>query len=104
MLDLTTPNREGYPVNLGSHKATAIRAAIRKAGARLLFLPKYSPDLNPIEKLFAKIKHWLREAQARSREAIYDELQAILNTPSPRKNAQTTSSKRDMIEPKNIPL
>ncbi|WP_413469787.1 transposase [Sinorhizobium meliloti] len=58
--------------NLGSHKGQEIRAAIRKAGARLFFLPKYSPDLNPIEKLFAKIKHWLREAQARSRDAIHD--------------------------------
>ncbi|KKA04396.1 hypothetical protein VP03_32545, partial [Sinorhizobium meliloti] len=53
--------------NLGSHKGQETRAATRKAGARLFFLPKYSPDLNPIEKLFAKIKHWLREAQARSR-------------------------------------
>lgn len=65
--------------NLGSHKAKEIRAAIRKVGARLLFLPKYSPDLNPIEKLFAKIKHWLREAQARSREAVHDELRTILD-------------------------
>ncbi len=64
--------------NLGSHKGQEIRAAIRKAGARLFFLPKYSPDLNPIEKLFAKIKHWLREAQARSRDAIHDELRQIL--------------------------
>ncbi|WP_420960757.1 transposase, partial [Brucella sp. IR073] len=67
----------------GSHKAKAIRAAIRKAGAKLFFLPKYSPDLNPIEKLFAKIKHWLREAQARSRDAIYQALAAILQTVSP---------------------
>jgi transposase len=41
--------------NLGSHKAKAVRRAIRHAGARLLFLPKYSPDLNPIEQLFAKL-------------------------------------------------
>ncbi len=46
----------------------------------MLFLPKYSPDLNPIEKLFAKIKHWLREAQARSRQVIYDELTRRLAT------------------------
>ena len=64
--------------NLGSHKPKAIRDAIRGAGARLLFLPKYSPDLNPIEKLFSKIKHWLREAQARTRQAIDDELKKIL--------------------------
>lgn len=69
--------------NLGSHKAKAIRAAIRKVGARLFFLPQYSPDLNPIEKLFAKIKHRLRQAQARTRDAIDDALAAILQTVSP---------------------
>ena len=46
--------------NLGSHKAPAIRSAIRDAGAHLLFLPAYSPDLNPIEQVFAKLKHLLR--------------------------------------------
>lgn len=45
--------------NLGSHKGKAVRRAIRSAGARLFLLPKYSPDLNPIEKFFAKLKHWL---------------------------------------------
>jgi transposase len=48
--------------NLGSHKGKAVRRAIRSAGAKLLFLPKYSPDLNPIEQLFAKLKHLLRKA------------------------------------------
>ena len=52
--------------NLGSHKGKAVRAAIKAAGARLFFLPKYSPDLNPIEQLFAKLKHWLRKAAQRS--------------------------------------
>jgi transposase len=56
--------------NLGSHKAKAVRKAIRGAGAKLLFLPKYSPDMNPIEKLFAKLKHCLRKAQPRSTDAI----------------------------------
>src|SRR5579863_3140998 len=42
--------------NLGSHKGKAVRAAIKAVGARLVFLPKYSPDLNPIEQLFAKLK------------------------------------------------
>ena len=70
--------------NLGSHKPKAIRDAIRGAGARLLFLPKYSPDLNPIEKLFSKIKHWLREAQARTRQAVDDELKKILADIEPR--------------------
>src|SRR3954466_14119672 len=45
--------------NLGSHRGKAIRRIIRSVGARLFFLPKYSPDLNPIEQLFAKLKHWL---------------------------------------------
>ena len=49
--------------NLGSHKSAAVRQTIRAAGARLWFLPPYSPDLNPIEQAFAKIKHWMRAAQ-----------------------------------------
>jgi len=52
--------------NLGSHKGSAVRQAIRFAGAKLFFLPKYSPDLNPIEQVFAKLKHLLRRAAARS--------------------------------------
>jgi len=51
--------------NLGSHKSVAVRHAIRAAGARLRFLPPYSPDLNPIEQAFAKIKHWMRLASTR---------------------------------------
>jgi transposase len=47
--------------NLGSHKGKAVRRAIRLAGAKLFFLPKYSPDLNPIEQLFAKLKHLCAE-------------------------------------------
>ncbi|CAN7720302.1 MULTISPECIES: IS630 family transposase [Neorhizobium] len=52
--------------NLGSHKSAAIRKAIKAAGARLWFLPPYSPDLNPIEQAFSKIKHWMRNAQRRT--------------------------------------
>lgn len=52
--------------NLGSHKSAAVRQAIKAAGARLWFLPPYSPDLNPIEQAFAKIKHWMRHAQRRT--------------------------------------
>ena len=58
--------------NLGSHRSQAIRPAIRDAGARLAFLPPYSPDLNPIEQVFAKVKHWMRMAQARSTGGIHD--------------------------------
>ena len=52
--------------NLGSHKSAAVRDLNRAAGARLWFLPPYSPDLNPIEQVFAKIKHWMRQAQKRT--------------------------------------
>lgn len=56
--------------NLGSHKSNAIRDAIRSVGARRLFLPAYSPDLNPIEQVFSKLKTLLRKARARSCEAV----------------------------------
>jgi putative transposase len=64
--------------NLGSHKSKAVRQAIRAAGAKLLFLPKYSPDLNPIEQLFAKLKHLLRKAGERTREAVCNAIGQIL--------------------------
>jgi transposase len=57
--------------NLGSHKSTAVRQAIRAAGARLWYLPPYSPDLNPIEQAFSKIKHWMRQAQKRTIEETW---------------------------------
>jgi transposase len=56
--------------NLGSHKGKAVRQAIRSAAAKLFFLPKYSPDLNPIEQVFSKLKHSLRNAAARNPDAI----------------------------------
>ena len=56
--------------NLGSHKGKAVRRLIRSAGAKLIFLPKYSPDLNPIEQVFAKLKHLLRKAAARTLDAL----------------------------------
>ena len=52
--------------NLGSHKSTMLRRMIQAAGARLWYLPPYSPDLNPIEQPFAKVKHWMRTAQKRN--------------------------------------
>jgi transposase len=69
--------------NLGSHKGKAVRQAIRNLGARLLFLPKYSPDLNPIEQFFAKLKHWLRHASARSLQHLSDAIANTLETISP---------------------
>jgi transposase len=56
--------------NLGSHKGQAVRRLIRAVGARLIFLPKYSPDLNPIEQVFAKLKHLLRKAAARTAQTV----------------------------------
>ena len=52
--------------NLGSHKSKAVRQLNRSVGAKLFFLPKYSRDLNPIEQVFAKLKHLLRKAAART--------------------------------------
>jgi putative transposase len=69
--------------NLGSHKGKAVRRAIRSAGAKLFFLPKYSPDLNPIEQVFAKLKHRLRQAAARSTDTVCDAIGQILTAFSP---------------------
>ena len=69
--------------NLGSHKGKAVRALIRAAGAKLFFLPKYSPDLNPIEQVFAKLKHFLRKAAARTAQAICAAIGEILGTFTP---------------------
>jgi transposase len=73
--------------NLGSHKGKAIRALIRTAGAKLLFLPKYSPDLNPIEQVFAKLKQLLRKAAARTVETVCAAIGEILGTFTPQECA-----------------
>ena len=65
--------------NLGSHKSHAVRNAIRAAGARLFFLPPYSPDLNPIERVFAKLKHLLRKASERTVENTWRRAGALLD-------------------------
>ena len=69
--------------NLGSHRGKAVRRLIRSAGAKLFFLPKYSPDLNPIEQAFAKLTHLLRKAAARTGEAICLALGGILQAFTP---------------------
>jgi len=69
--------------NLGSHKGKAVRRAIRAAGARLFFLPKYSPDFNPIEQLFSKLKHWLRKAASRTVQTVCDAIGQTLNRVTP---------------------
>ena len=70
--------------NLGSHKAPAIRRAIRAVGAKLFFLPAYSPDLNPIEQVFAKLKHLLRKAAERSKEAVWRRIGTLLKNFTPK--------------------
>ncbi len=69
--------------NLGSHKSKAVRQAIRAVGAHRLFLPPYSPDLNPIEQVFAKLKHWLRMAKARSVPELHAAVAGILDRYTP---------------------
>ena len=64
--------------NLSSHKGREINRAIRRSGAHLLFLPQYSPDLNPIEQVFAKLKTMLRKANARSIAAVWHRFGALL--------------------------
>jgi len=64
--------------NLGSHKGKAVRHAIRSAGAKLFFLPPYSPDLNPIEQAFAKLKTLLRKAAERTVEDTWKRIGALL--------------------------
>ena len=65
--------------NLGSHKGKAVRRAIRAAGAHLFFLPPYSPDLNPIEQVFAKLKALLRKADPRSVEQAWKTIGTLLD-------------------------
>ena len=65
--------------NLGSHKGKAVRRAIRRAGAHLIFLPPYSPDLNPIEQVFAKLKALLRKAAERTVEATWRRIGKLLD-------------------------
>jgi putative transposase len=69
--------------NLGSHKRKAIRRAIRAAGAKLFFLPKYSPDLNPIEQVFAKLKHLLRKTAARNLDTLTAAIGQLLDAFTP---------------------
>lgn len=69
--------------NLGSHKGKAVRAAIRAAGAHLLFLPPYSPDLNPIEQVFSKLKHLMRQASERTVETVWKRVGTLLDSYSP---------------------
>jgi transposase len=65
--------------NLPSHKRVRSRELIEAAGATLLFLPPYSPDLNPIEMIFSKIKQLLRSMACRTRDALWNAMQSVLD-------------------------
>lgn len=82
--------------NLGSHKVAGVREAIEAAGATLLYLPPYSPDLNPIEQAFAKLKALLRKAAARTLDALVAAIAEALDafTADDCKNYLTTSGYR----------
>jgi transposase len=73
--------------NLGSHKGQAVRQAIRAVGARLFFLPPYSPDLNPIEQVFAKLKTLLRKVAARTVEETWKGIGNVLDAFTPQECA-----------------
>jgi transposase len=65
--------------NLGAHRPKRVRELIEARGCELMYLPSYSPDYNPIEEAFAKIKNLLRKAAARSKEALLDAIAAALS-------------------------
>ena len=73
--------------NLGSHKGAGVRAAIEAVGASLLYLPPYSPDFNPIENAFAKLKAMLRKAAARPVDALWNVIGRAIETFTPRECA-----------------
>src|SRR5579871_6619117 len=73
--------------NLGSHKGKPARAAVRARGAHLLFLPPYSPDLNPIEQMISKLKHLVRKAQPRDVEATWRKVGQLLDLFTPQECA-----------------
>jgi transposase len=92
--------------NLPAHKVTGVRELIETKGARLVCLPPYSPDLNPIEQLFAKVKALLRKAAERSIPALWDRIGDILETIASQECfnyfCETKSSIRDSF-PVNAP-
>jgi transposase len=69
--------------NLSAHKVTGIAQAIAAAGASILYLPPYSPDLNPIKQLFAKLKALLRKAAARTRDELWNVIGSLLGAFTP---------------------
>ena len=89
--------------NLSSHKGPHVEDIIQAAGARLLFLPPYSPDFNPIEQVFAKLKALLRQAAERSVEGLWTTIGKLLDAFT-HQNAPTTSPTPDMMLPERNQL
>ena len=89
--------------NLPAHKVTGVREAIQAAGASVLYLPPYSPDLNPIEQFFSKLKALLRKAAARTRDELWDTIGTLLDAFAPSEfrnyivNSGTSSCKTEML-------
>ena len=89
--------------NLAAHKVAGIREAIEAAGATLIYLPPYSPDLNPIEQFFAKLKGLLRKAAARTIPALWDAIGSALHAFTPAEcahylaNAGYVPANRDVL-------
>ena len=90
--------------NLPAHKVAGVRETIEAAGARLLYLPPYSPDFNPIEQAFAKLKALLRKAAARTLDALWDRhrrrprrLHASTNAPTTSPTPDTNRNDRKLL-------
>lgn len=103
LLPTLTPGDIVIMDNLGSHKGPAVQAAIEAAGAKLMFLPAYSPDFNPIEQLFAKLKALLRKLAARSLDALWDGVGILLRHFSSRE-CQNYFSNAGYVLPNRNPL
>jgi transposase len=80
---LYRPCRQAKSCNLGSHKRAGVRKAIEAAGAAVCFLPAYSPDFDPIEQVFAKLKNTLRKMARRTVDALWDAIGIALDDFSP---------------------
>ncbi len=89
--------------NLGSHKVAGVREAIEAKGARLLYLPPYSPYLNPIEPAFAKLKSLLRKAAARSVDTLWTAIADAIRNFTPQECANYFAH-AGYVPPKRNPL
>jgi transposase len=90
--------------NLGSHKGKAARDAIAAAGAKLRFLPPYSPDLNPIEQVFAKLKTLLRRTAPRERTTLWQSIGSLLDRFTPAECRNYIANAGYPRQPSRLPL